>query len=249
MMKRSVFVLSILFIAGGNLSANNQVSGISQEVDNEPGVIDHIVISPEEVVLEKGSGQQFTAHAYDADGNQVEFNLVWATTGGTITQDGFYTASQGGCHQVFAIDHDSGLTAEAAVVVTCGEEGETCLAVIPGRVHIHVGDQVQFEVFEKSAEGVGEPVSCGWFSSGGAITEDGLFTADKLGSYTVTAVELDTGRMGSAHVVVEERTPVLPWWAYTMIGGEWFWVMGVLVGLVAGLVAYMFRRSRAAEDA
>ncbi|MFN2146042.1 MAG: hypothetical protein ACK2T7_11875 [Anaerolineales bacterium] len=216
----------------------------AQEPDENPSEVDHIVVSPEEAYLDKGHGQQFTAHAFDADGNQVEFNLVWATTGGTITQEGFYTASQGGCHQVFAIDEDSGVTGEATVVVSCGEGGETCLAVIPGRVTLHIGDQIQFEVYEKSAEGVGEPVSCGWYSSGGTVTEDGLFTAEQIGSFTVTAVELSSGRMGSAHVVVEEKLPMLPWWAYTMMGGEWFWVMGLCLGLAVGVVVYIYRRSR-----
>jgi hypothetical protein len=238
-------VLSLLL--GGSLLAIIQFSAYAQSTDEPTGEVDHIVVSPEDSFLEKGHGQQFTAHAYDADGNLVEFNLVWATTGGTITQDGFYTASQGGCHQVYAIDEDSGVTGEATVVVSCGEEGETCLAVIPGRVTMHVGEEVQFDVFEKSNEGVGEAVSCGWYTSGGTITEDGVFTAEQLGSFTVTAVELESGRMGSAHVVVEEKPPMLPWWAYTMMGSEWFWAMGLLLGLVAGLVVYMYRRSRAVE--
>lgn len=241
MMKRKIFVLSLVVVVGGGLLAGSFFP-VNAQVE-EVGEIAYIEVSPKEINLEKGSGQQFTAHAYDAEGNQVEFTLVWATTGGMITQDGFYTATQGGCHQIFAIDHDSGITGEATVVVTCGEEGETCLAVIPSRVTIHVGDQIKFSVYEKGGSGASEEVDCHWYSSGGMITEHGLFTADKLGSFTVTAVELDSGRMGSAHVIVEEMH-VLPWWAFTMMGSEWFWVMGLLVGLVAGLVVYMYRRSK-----
>jgi hypothetical protein len=242
-MKKIFRILGISLVVGGNLLLGSPKPVQAQEPVGNPTVIDHIVVSPEEIYLEKGHGQQFTAHGYDVDGNQVEFNLVWATTGGTITQEGFYTASQGGCHQVFAIDEDSGATGEATVVVSCGEGGESCLAVIPGRVTMHVGDQIQFEVYEKSSEGVGSPVSCGWYTSGGSVTDDGLFTADKLGSFTVTAVELSSGRMGSAHVVVEE-IHMLPWWAYTMMGGEWFWGMGMCVGLAVGLVVYIYRRSK-----
>jgi hypothetical protein len=232
--------IGLAVVVGGVLAGS--YLPVSAQVE-QMGEIAYIEISPKEINLEKGSGHQFTAQAYDADGNLVDFSVVWATTGGTITQDGFYTANQGGCHQIFAIDHDSGITGEATVVVSCGEEGETCLAVLPSRVTIHVGDQIQFSVYEKSGSGSTEEVECNWYASGGEISHQGLFTADKLGSFTVTAVELDTGKMGSAHVVVEEMH-VLPWWAFTMIGSEWFWVMGLLLGLVAGLVVYMYRRSK-----
>lgn len=246
-MKKTVILLGLglaflaIFLTGNYLPVN------AQDEEQDGGVIDHIGITPVEVFLEKGHGQQFTAKAYDADGNIVAFEPVWATTGGTITQDGFYTASQGGCHQVFAIDEKSGISAEATVVVTCGDEGETCLAVIPSRVTLHVGDQIQFSVFEKTSEGVGKTVECGWYTSGGTITHSGMFTAEQVGSYTITAVEMESGRMGSAHVVVEELH-VLPWWAYTMMGGEWFWAMGLLLGLVAGLVVYLYRRSRSPKN-
>jgi hypothetical protein len=241
-MTKKLILFALALIVVGSLLGGNIFSVYAQEVEEEAGEIDHVEVSPEEVTLEKGSGQQFHAHAYDTDGNQVDFTAVWATTGGTITQDGFYAASQGGCHQVFAIDELSGVTGEATVVVTCGEEGETCLAVIPGRVTMQVGEQVQFSVYEKTGSGIGQEVSCNWYASGGGISSDGLFTAEKLGSYSVTAVNLDTGKMGSAHVVVEEHH-LLPWWAFTMMGSEYFWVVGVLGGLVVGLVVYILRRN------
>jgi hypothetical protein len=247
MKKKNLFVLSLVVFFSGSLIAGNYISVIAQEIDNEPADIDHIEITPEEAYLEKGSGQQFHAHAYDSAGDLVEFNVIWATTGGTITQDGFYTATLAGYYQVFAIHEDSGITGEATVMVSCEEEGEACLAVIPGRVTMHLGEQVQFVVYEKNAVGIGQEVSCGWYTSGGTITHEGLFIAEHLGNFTITAVELETGRMGSAHVVVEEMH-VLPWWAYTMMGSEWFWVMGLLLGLVAGLVVYMYRRSKAQSD-
>jgi hypothetical protein len=240
-MKKNKLVFCLVVLVGGSLLAGR--FSLAKAQIEEVGEIAYIEVSPKEINLEKSSGQQFTAHAYDAEGNPVEFAVVWATTGGTITQDGFYTATQGGCHQIFAIDHDSGITGEATVVVTCGDEGETCLAVIPSRVTIHIGDQIQFAVYEKSSSGIAAEVDCNWYASGGDVTSHGLFTADKLGSFTVTAVELDTGKMGSAHVVVEE-IHVLPWWAFTMMGSEWFWVMGLLLGLAVGLVVYMYRKSK-----
>jgi hypothetical protein len=246
-MKKLLLVLVSGVIIGAGFLLGNSFPVLAQATEEAPGEIDVIVVTPEEAFINKGSGEQFHAHAYDADGNEVEFNVVWATTGGTITQDGFYTASQGGCHQIFAIDEASGTTGEATVVVSCGEEGETCLTVVPGRVTMHVGGQIEFEVFEKGGSGLTEVEDCHWYVSGGKITQDGTFTAESLGRYTVTAVELESGRMGSAHVVVEEMH-VLPWWAYTMMGSEWFWVMGLLVGLVAGLVVYMFRRSKAQSN-
>jgi len=242
-MKKTIILIGLAVLFCGALFVGNIFPVLAQAVEEGPGEIDYIEILPEEINLEKGRGQQFQAHAYDAEGNQVEFNVVWATTGGTITQDGFYAANQGGCHQVFAIDEDSGAIGEATVVVTCGDEGETCLAVIPGRTTMQLGEQIKFSVFEKTGTGVGEEVSCIWYASGGEITNDGLYTAEKLGSYSITAVDLETGKMGSAHVVVEEHH-LLPWWAFTMMGSEWFWVMGVLVGLVVGLVVYLYRRGK-----
>lgn len=242
-MKKHLYLFGLAVMIGGAFLGSRQFTAFAQVDVDGPLAIDHIEVEPKEINLEKGSGQQFHAQAYDSEGNEFEFNVVWATTGGTITQDGFYAASQGGCHQIFAIDEESGITGEATVVVSCGEEGDTCLAVIPSRVNVTVGEQVQFSVFEKSGTGVGKEVTCSWYASGGKITEDGLFTAEKLGSFSVTAVNLETGKMGSAHVVVEEHH-LLPWWAFTMMGSEWFWLMGVLVGLVAGLVVYLYRKGK-----
>ena len=56
--------------------------------------LDSIVVSPANVNLEVGEQQLFSAVGYDTNGDLMDppITPMWSTDGGTVTQDGQYTA-------------------------------------------------------------------------------------------------------------------------------------------------------------
>ena len=76
-MKKRIILLALLL--GGIVLGGYAFHVHAQSGEEDVGPLDHIVIAPFEAFLEKGSGQQFHAHAYDADGNMVDCDVVWAT--------------------------------------------------------------------------------------------------------------------------------------------------------------------------
>jgi hypothetical protein len=80
------------------------------------GALERLTINPAEAVAEGQGTVQFTAMGYDKGGNEVPVTGVqWRTTGGTISQTGFFTApAQAAKFTVTATD--GGRTAQAMVV-------------------------------------------------------------------------------------------------------------------------------------
>jgi Ca2+-binding RTX toxin-like protein len=82
--------------------------------------LDSIVVSPANVSLEAGGPQLFSAVGYDPDGDPMDppITPMWSTDGGTVTQDGLYTAPD----------------TEGDYEVTAGVTGST----ITGKANVHV---------------------------------------------------------------------------------------------------------------
>ncbi len=63
-------------------------------------VLTSISISPQNPVIDEGSTQQFTAQAYDQNGNPMGASFNWSVDGGSIDQNGLYSGSTAGTWQV-----------------------------------------------------------------------------------------------------------------------------------------------------
>ncbi|MBP7462301.1 MAG: Ig-like domain-containing protein [Candidatus Delongbacteria bacterium] len=76
-----------------------------------------IEVSPNHVSLQVGQQQQFTATGYDQNGNVYQVNPIWSSDGGTISQDGNYTATVSGDFTVSASNQSQTITGSAGVHV------------------------------------------------------------------------------------------------------------------------------------
>ncbi len=90
-----------------------RASGITLEatatVVVEPGPVHQVRLTPSEPSLLVGGGtEDFQAGAYDEYGNRIKrIEVAWSTTGGQITQAGWYTTGpESGRFQVTAIVSD-----------------------------------------------------------------------------------------------------------------------------------------------
>lgn len=83
-------------------------------------VLGSIVVTPSDVTLNIGESKQFSAAGYDTNGNPISppITPMWSTSGGTIVQDGTYTAPDTeGDYEVTASVSGSGSTITCTVDV------------------------------------------------------------------------------------------------------------------------------------
>ncbi len=60
-----------------------------------PDPLDVIEIQPSEAIVQKGEKRQFEAVAQDQYGNEIpELAFLWEASGGTINQEGVFTAGE-----------------------------------------------------------------------------------------------------------------------------------------------------------
>lgn len=150
-----------------------------------PAELAQIIVIPGKAELVAGQQQQFNAIGYDAYGNVVFISPIWSTTGGSISSTGLYTASQAGNFTVTASVEGNSANGTASVSVNAANL--TNIIVSPKDVTLAFGKQQQFTATGYDAYGNEVSISPLWTTTGGSITNDGLYTATQEGNFIVTA--------------------------------------------------------------
>jgi hypothetical protein len=165
------------------------------------GAVDSIKVNPPTASISVGQGQQFSATAYDANGNPVGATFSWAASGGTVSQAGAYSATAPGTFTVYA--NASGKSGTATVTVAASQLAK--IEVTPLSTTVKAGGTVQFSA--RGIDNIGNPVPITpqWSATGGAVDQSGLFTGQQAGTFTVTASQ--AGVSGSAQVTVDLGEP------------------------------------------
>jgi hypothetical protein len=164
-------------------------------------------VIPPSARLEPGQTLQFIAEVRDVFDAGVDADVTWAATGGTIDDDGWFTAGpEIGAYWVAASVGAGSDTAE--VVIAEPERVVFAVRVTPSSAALETGGTQAFaaEAFDQ----FGEPIDGGftWSATGGTIEPDGVYTAgDLAGEFIVTATET-SGVSGSAAVTITERAVV-----------------------------------------
>lgn len=97
-----------------------ETAALTENNDEPPGglaVVD-VQLAPSSLQLAPGQSQQFQAHGVDPSGNLISASFTWSATGGTITQQGLYTAGDVAGQYAVEAREESGLSDTAAVVIT-----------------------------------------------------------------------------------------------------------------------------------
>jgi hypothetical protein len=171
-------------------------------------VLTTITVSPSSASVVAGGTQQFTATGYDQ--NNVALNpqpaFTWsATGGGTIGQNGLFTAggTAGGPFTVTAAS--GGKTGTASVTVSSSTPVLTTITVSPSSASVAAGGTQQFTAtgYDQNHVALNPQPAFTWsVTGGGTIGQSGLFTAGGTagGPFTVTAAS--GGKTGTASVTV-----------------------------------------------
>ena len=143
-------------------------------------------ITPNAVALGSNQSVQLRAMGRSRDGGTREVQASWSASGGTIDQNGRYTADQtAGDFDVVATVESQQLSASAKVHVR-GSLKQVVL--MPATKSLAPGAQVKFTGYGLVANGDTVTVSPTFDATGGTITSDGMYTAGSTpGSYRVIA--------------------------------------------------------------
>lgn len=150
---------------------------------------------PSQAIVQFGKTFQFTAALLGATNTAV----LWSTTGGSIDQNGLYSASLAGNWQVTATSmaDPSKLGTANIVVVTLNDGVQVFVTPTVGQAY--TGNQIQFTVY---VFGANNPAVV-WGCTGGTITQNGLFTAGAVGDATIVATSLENpGKTASAAIKI-----------------------------------------------
>jgi uncharacterized repeat protein (TIGR01451 family) len=150
-----------------------------------------------------GQQQLFTATGYDQNDNVYVIDPIWSTDGGTIDQDGKYTATVPGDFSVTSSVSGSTVTGTASVHVDQSPYLEK-IEVSPSSVSMLTGQQQLFTATgydQNDNVYVIDPI---WFTDGGTIDQDGKYTATVPGDFTVTASVSGSTVTGTANVHVSQ---------------------------------------------
>ncbi len=160
-----------------------------------------IDVTPNDVSLQVGQQQQFTATGYDQNGNVYQITPIWSANGGTIDQTGRYTATVPGDFTVTSSVSGSTVTGTAGVHV----DPAAYLArieVSPNNVSLQVGQQQQFTAAGYDQNGNVYQIDPIWSANGGTIEQNGRYTATIPGDFTVTSSVSGSTVTGTAGVHV-----------------------------------------------
>jgi len=146
-------------------------------------------ITPNAVALGSNQSVQLRAMGRSRDGGTREVQASWSASGGTIDQNGRYTADQtAGDVDIVATVESQQLTASAKVHVR-GSLKQVVL--MPASTSVAPGAQITFTDYGLVANGDTVTVSPTFDATGGTITSDGKYTAGSTaGSYRVIATAL-----------------------------------------------------------
>ncbi|HWD37238.1 MAG TPA: Ig-like domain-containing protein [Fimbriimonas sp.] len=156
-----------------------------------------VTISPAGATLAVNAQQQFTASVT----NTTNTRVTWSATGGTITQDGLFTAgtTPGTFHVTATSQADNTRSATVLVLIQ-----PVTVSVTPSTLTMVEGTQAQF-----TAKVIGTSnTSVTWSASDGIIDSTGLFTAPMTAeTVTITATsKADNTTKGTATVTVQAST-------------------------------------------
>ncbi|MGB9597577.1 MAG: Ig-like domain-containing protein, partial [Candidatus Poribacteria bacterium] len=205
-----------------SVEINDKVLVADADFSLIPADLDKIAIEPSELVISAGEEWRFKAYGYDAYGNIKDLSSVdWAVLGGIgkVTKDlqsaneCLFIAEKMGKCQLIAISQN--YNGKADIQVNYGKI-ET-LEIQPKDLTIESGNSQKFTAFGKDRYGnVADDLKINWQvidENVGTITDDGIFTAKKIGNTKIKAlygdasdsvnIEVIYGSVSSMEIIVE----------------------------------------------
>jgi len=169
-----------------------------------------VSVSPQMVSLEEGSITTLTAQV--SPSNASNKNVTWSsnnTTIATVDQNGRVTAMKEGNIVITVTTDDGDFTSTAAIEVTAKPEGDiavTGVQVTPQSASVEEGKTLSLTVEVSPSNATNKNIS--WSSSDttiATVNANGLITAIKIGSVTITTTSEDGGFTNTVSITITEK--------------------------------------------
>ena len=178
-------------------------------IKSQPALaVSGFTISPQSDIIGSGQTRQFSATLNWNDGAVHPANISWVSAGGTITQNGLYTAgSIAGTYLIIATC-SCGVSDTASVSIPVTAAAPITLSTVslsPATVQLAPGDSKQFVISATWSDGSTAVPSVSFVAEGGSITQSGQYVAGNLaGSYRVIATQAGGGKADTSVVTVTD---------------------------------------------
>lgn len=180
------------------------------QVTEQESQVTAFTISPPTTILSIEQSHQFSATLSWSDGKVHPVDISWVSGGGTITQNGLYTAGRLAGTFLIVATCSCGVADTASVSVTAPTAAPVTLTQVtltPSSTQVAPGGSKQFSVSGVWSDGGTSPPAVTYLAEGGTISSSGLFVAASTpGSYKVIATQAGGGPADTAMVTVGSVT-------------------------------------------
>jgi hypothetical protein len=183
------------------------------QVTEQESPVTAFTISPATTILSIEQTRQFSATLSWSDGKVHPVDISWVSAGGTITQNGFYTAGRLAGTFLIVATCSCGVADTATVSITAPTAAPVTLTKVllsPATAQVAPGGSKQFSVSGVWSDGSTAPPAVTYLAEGGTISSTGLFLgASTPGSYKVIATQAGGGPADTSVVTVGTVTLTL----------------------------------------
>ncbi|HEU4700632.1 MAG TPA: hypothetical protein VFS40_15715, partial [Gemmatimonadales bacterium] len=170
-----------------------------------------VVVSPKRLTAEVYQPTRFTAFGLSSDGDSLALNdIEWSATGGSVSRDGLFSASDPGTYQLVALRrYGKGKKADTSTVVVIPPTPSLAsITVSPDPATLAPGAKLAFAASGTLSDGSATPVAVTWTATGGSIDAGGLYTAGATtGSFLVIARQSSGTIADTARVTIQTEAP------------------------------------------
>jgi hypothetical protein len=205
-LRSSLLATALAVLAFVTASCNLQEPGAVDNLD--PPDADSLVIAPQEASTAVNVPVTFTAPDTTVQGNEATGPVTWTASGGQITDQGVFTASEAGTYQVRA--ERGGRRGRTRVLVSEAPVGTLAsISISPATLSLQPGASFTFSATGSQTDGTTVPVAVTWTATGGTINSGGTFTAGSTPgtNFRVIAVQ-QGGTLADTSAVIITSGPV-----------------------------------------
>jgi hypothetical protein len=168
-------------------------------------------VVPSAVTIETNQPIRFRGERRSPRGEAHDLRLTWHASGGSITDNGVFTASAPGVYKVVGRGRGHQKPDTSVVVVVPPQVNLAALSVAPDTATLTAGGSHGFSATGIRSDGTVVAVGVTWQASGGSIDAGGGYTAgNTAGTYRVIALSTDSTVADTALVSVTAASPPPP---------------------------------------
>ncbi len=176
-------------------------------------VVSAFTISPKIGILSSGQTRQFSTALSWNDGRVHPADISWVSAGGSITQNGLYTAGTVAGSFLVIATCGCGAADTASVTLLASTAPPVTLSQLvmsPPSVNLDPGESQIFVVSGVWSDGASSPPPVSFIATGGSITSAGVYiAANDPGTYQVIATQAGGGRADTSVVTIRNTSVTL----------------------------------------